>query len=164
MVNGGGAERIACGKHYGATLRPQLGCDLANGRGLARTVDADDECDEGLCFLDRERFGHRREDLFHFSGDDRLHLIGRDRFVIASFADRHGDPCGRFNAEIDANEQILDFIEHRLVEPALGHEIADSAADRGGRALETSAEPLPPALLLARLIVHIVLVRSGLRA
>src|SRR5262249_27464543 len=114
LVDGGGAEGIACGKHDRATLDAQLGRDLADGRGLARAVDADDQGDERLCFLDSERLGDWRKNLFHFSGDDGLYLIGGDRLVVPAFAYRRGDSRRRLDAEIGANERILDFIEHRL--------------------------------------------------
>src|SRR5439155_8703906 len=67
------------------------------------------------------------------------------------------------DAAIGADQHLLDLIEHRLVEPALGDEIGHGAADRRRGALETAAEPLPPALLLCRLIVHILPVRSRAR-
>jgi len=95
--------------------------------------------------------------------DDRFHLIGRDRFVVTSLAHRGGDPRRALDAEIGADQHLLDLIEHRLVEPALGDEIGHGAADRRRGALETAAEPLPPALLLCRLIVHILPVRSRSR-
>src|SRR5262249_52680066 len=132
----------------------------ANGRGLARAVDADEEHDERLCFADRERLGHRGEDLLNFGGDDRFHLIRRDRLVVTSFAYRRGDPRPALAAEIRTDQPLPGAVEHRLVGPALGDEIGDGAADRRRRALETAAEPLPPALLLCRLIVHSLPLRS----
>src|SRR5262249_2122823 len=137
---------------------------LSDGPLSYRAVDAHEPGHERLCFLDSERLGDWRQNLFHFSGDDGLYLIGGDRLVVPAFAYRRGDSRRRLDAEIGANERILDFIEHRLVEPTPDHQIADSTPHRGGRPPETSTEPLPPPLLLARLIVHIVLVRSGSRS
>ena len=79
---------------------------------------------------------------------------GRDRLVVAALADRGGDFRRAVDAEIGADQHLLDLVEHLLVELALDHEIGDGAADRRRRALEPAAQPLPPALLLFRLIVH----------
>src|SRR5262249_29015625 len=93
-------------------------------------------------------------------GADRFPPTRRDRLVVTSFAHRGGDSRRALDAEIGADQHLLDVVEHRLVEPALGDEIGDGAADRRRRALETAAEPLPPALLLCRLIVHSLPLRS----
>ena len=130
LVDGGRAEGIAGGEHHRAALGAELGGELADSRSLARAVDADDERDERLSCADQERLDHRGEDLLDFGGDDRFHLIGRDRFVVTSLAHRGGDPRRAFDAEIGADQHLLDLVEHRLVEPALGDEIGHGAADR----------------------------------
>jgi hypothetical protein len=160
LVDSGRTEGIAGGEHHRAALGVELGGELADGGGLARAVDADDERNERLSLADQERLGHRGEDLLNLGGDDRFHLICRDRLVVTSIAHRRGDPGRALDAEIGADQHILDLVEHRLVESALGNEIGDGAADGRRRALETAAEPLPPALLLCRLIVHSLPVRS----
>src|ERR1700730_16114199 len=68
-------ERIAGGEHHRAALGVESGRELADGRGLAGAVDADDEHDEGLGLSDRQRLRHRRKDLLHLGGDHRLHLV-----------------------------------------------------------------------------------------
>ena len=67
----------------------------------------------------------RREDLLHLGRDHRLHLVGRDRLVVAAFADRGRDPRRDIDAEIGADQHLLDLVEHLRVELALDHEIGD---------------------------------------
>src|ERR1700747_2271812 len=74
LVDGGRAEGIAGGEHHRAALGAELGGELADGRSLARAVDADDEGDERPSCADQERLGHRDEDLLDFGGNDRFHL------------------------------------------------------------------------------------------
>ncbi len=137
LIDGGGAERVAGREHDRAALGVELGRELADGRGLAGAVDADDEHDERLRSVERERLGHRNEDLLHFAGDDRFHLVGRDRLVVAALADRGGNPRGAVEAEVGADQHLLDLVEHRLVELALDDEIGDRIADRRRCALES---------------------------
>ena len=52
LLDRGGAERVAGGEHDRSALGAELGGELADGRGLARAVDADDQ--------DHERLARRR--------------------------------------------------------------------------------------------------------
>ena len=63
--------------------------------------------------------------LLDLRGDHRLDLVGRDRGVVAAFAERVRDPVRGADAEIGADQRIVDLLERRLVELALGDEIGD---------------------------------------
>ena len=81
------------------------------------------------------------------------HLVGGDRLVVAPFADRVGDPPGGLDAQIGADQDLLDLLQHGPVELALGHEVGDRPGDRGRSARQPALEPLPPGLLGA--VVHV---------
>src|SRR5262249_8600426 len=63
---------------------------------------------------------------------------------------------GGRDAEIGADQHLLELLEGGAVELALGDEGGDRAADRRRGALEAGREPLPPAFLAARVLVRAV--------
>ena len=63
LLDGRGAERVAGREHDRVALARGDGAELADGRGLARAVDADDEDDEGLLGAEGERHLDGLQDL-----------------------------------------------------------------------------------------------------
>ena len=75
---------------------------------------------------------------------------------MAAFAERNGNSVGGVEAEIGANEHILDLANRRGIELALGEKVGNSAAERRGRALEPAVKAPPPTAFTA--VVHRLLV------
>ena len=75
--------------------------------------------------IDRERLRHRDERLLDLRRDHGLDFVGRDRGVVAAFAQRRGDAVRGFEPEIGADQRVLDLFQRRIVELALGDEIGD---------------------------------------
>ena len=71
--------------------------------------------------------------------------------VVAAFAQGRGDPPRGRDAEIGADQHILDLLDGGGIELALGHEVRERRADRGRGALEPAGQPLPPAPAARRL-------------
>ena len=101
--------------------------------------------DERLGARDRKRLRHGIEHLLHLGGEDGLHLVGIDLLVVAAGGDRLADAGGGGDAEIGADQRVFQLLDHGGIEPALGDEIGDRAADRGRGAPQSGAQPLPPA-------------------
>ena len=147
LLDGGGAERVAGREHDAPALAREPRRELADGRGLARAVDSGDQDDERLRRgIDHERGRDGRENLLDLGGEDRLDLVGADILVVAALADRFRDPGGRGNAEVGADQNVLELLQHAGIELALGDEIGDRRRDRGGGTGEPAAQPPPPAL------------------
>ena len=92
-----------------------------------------------------QRLCHRRQHLFDFGRNHGLHLIGRNRLVVAPRADGIRDARRDFGAEIGAQQHILDIVEHGAVELALGDEVGDRGPERTRGSLQAAGQPLPPA-------------------
>ena len=76
---------------------------------------------KGLSALDGERLGDRREHLLDFGGEHRLHLVRRDRLVVAALADRGGDAAPRQSTPRSARISTSSISSSMsLVELALG--------------------------------------------
>ena len=131
LIDRGCAERVAGRQHHAAAFGAKARRELADRGGLARAVDADDQNDERFrTGIDRQRSCDRREHLLDFAGEDRLHLVGGDRLLVARGRDGCDDASRRRDAEVGADEHVFQLCEHRGVEPALRHQIRDRAADR----------------------------------
>jgi hypothetical protein len=79
--------------------------------------------------------------------DHALHIVRRDRLVVAANADGRRDARRDFGSEISAQQHVLDILEHRAVELALGDEIGNRRAQRTRSSLQAAGQPPPPALL-----------------
>jgi hypothetical protein len=146
LFDRGGTKRIAGRHHDFATFRTEFRGKLADGGGLARAIDADHEDDEWLLRrVDLQRPRHRRQHLFDFGRDDRLHLVGRNRLVVTAGADGIRDAYRHGRAEIGAQQHILDIVEHGAVELALGDEVGNGRAERTRGPLQAARKPPPPA-------------------
>ena len=128
----------------------EAGGELADGRGLARAVDANHQDDERLLSFDGQRLGDRRHELRDLGGEHALHLA-----EIAVAAVRHdgGDLRGGIEAEIGADQRFLDLDDAFGRERPAHHHVGNRGAEIGRGALEAAAQPLPPARLF-RTVVH----------
>ena len=109
-----GAEGVAGRQHHRFALRPELGRELADRRGLARAIDADHQDHERLFRgVDHQRLRHRRQDRLDLARQDRLHLGGLDLLVVAALADGLGDAGGGGEAEIGLDQDVLEILQRR---------------------------------------------------
>ena len=146
LLDGGGAKGIAGGQHHLAAFGGEFGRQFADGGGLAGPVDADHENDERLLRrVDHQRLCHRRQNLLDFGRDHGLHIVRRNRLVVTADADRGGDARRHFGSQIGAQQHVLDIVEHRAIELALGDEVGDRRSERTRGALEAAGQPPPPA-------------------
>src|SRR5665213_3030084 len=129
-----------------AALGGELCRELADGGGLAGTVDADHENHERLLRrVDQQGLCHRRKHLLDFGRDHAFDVVRRDRLVVTADADGGCDPRRHLGAEIGAQQHVLDVVEHRAVELALGDEIGDRGTERTRGPLQPAGQPPPPA-------------------
>ena len=102
-------------------------------------------------------FATADEHLLDLGRDHGLHLVGGDRLVVAALADRRGDPRRHLGAEIGAQQHVLDLVDHRPVELALGDEIGHGGAERTRGPLQPVGKAAPPALfrLILSAVAHV---------
>ena len=111
-----GAEGVAGGEHHAIILLLQQMAELADGRGLARSVDADHQDDVRAGEApDVERLGDGREDLLDLLGEDgaKAALV---ELLETPVGDAVADPLRRFGAEVGGDQRLLDIVEGRGVE------------------------------------------------
>ena len=113
MLDRSGAKRIAGREHNGKAFAGGDGAELADGCGLARTIDADDEDHEWFFFTEVEGNLNGLQNFRHFAGENGLHLVGFDLLVIAPGGDCLYDAGSHFNAEIGLDQDVLEFFERR---------------------------------------------------
>src|SRR5262249_52417926 len=134
LLDGGSAEGVAGGQHHlPALVAIELG-ELADGRGLAAAVDSDDQDDEGS---DRrvgdQGKGYRLDQPGNGAGEDLAHLGLADLLVEPVAAELLDQLGRRRRPEIGADQQVLELLQRRLVEAALGEDAGDPLAKaRGG--------------------------------
>ena len=157
LIDGGGAKGVAGRQHHLAAFGAEFRRELADGRGLAGAVDADNQDHERLVRrIDRERLRDGLEHLLDLGGNHRIHFRGRNRLVVAAFGQRIADAIRGIEAEIGAHQHVLDLGDRLGVELALGDEVGDRAAQRRRRALEPAREAPPKAALcFVRSFTHI---------
>ena len=146
LLDRGRPKGVARGQHHLAALGGEFSCKLADGGGFSGTIDTDHENDERLlCVVYLERPRHRNKHLLDFGCDHRLHVIRRDRLVVTADADRGGNARCHLGSQIGAQQHVLDIVEHRAIELALGDEIGHRRPERARGALQAAGQPLPPA-------------------
>ena len=125
-----GAKGVARREHDRLAFGAQLRRELADGRRLARPVDADDQDHERpLRRIDDERTGDRLERPLDLVRQHRLHRLRVDPPLVAPACDRVANARGGGDAEVGLDENILEVVERLGVELALGEDVADAAPD-----------------------------------
>jgi len=120
---------------------------LPDRRRLAGAIDADDEDDKRfLRRINHKWVSDALQNLFDLGCHNRLDLVGRDRLVVAAVTDRFRNARGDRGSEVRTQQHVLDVVEHRAVELALGHEIGHRGAERTRGALQPARKSAPPAL------------------
>ena len=131
LLDRGGAKGVARREQDRLAFGPEFGGELADGRRLARAVDADDEDHErALRGIDHQRAGDRLKRAFDLVREDLFHFIRIDAALVAPVADRVANAGRRGKAEVGLNENVLEIVERGGVELALGENVGDAARDR----------------------------------
>ena len=131
LLDGGGAKRVAGGQHDARPSARNFAASLPMVVVLPEPLTPATRMTNGfLCRIDDERLRHRRQRLLDFARDHRLDLVGRDRGVMTASLRAVRNPVRGADAEIGANQRVLDFLDRRRVELALGDEIGDRGQRR----------------------------------
>src|SRR5438552_4692907 len=156
LLNRGSAEGVAGRPHHPTPAFGQLGRQLADGRRLAGAVDADDQDDVRLVAeVELERLGDRGQDFFDFRGHHRADFRIGNIFAVTAGGERVGDAQRRLDAEIGADQHILQVLKRVLVQLAFGEDAGDVAGElaRGtGKPVPHALEPGTPRRRLGRLL------------
>ncbi len=129
LFDGGSAESIACRKHDLEAASGQFCGKLADGRGLAGAIDADNQNDMRLVReIKLQRLCDRPKHLFDFRAHDVAHFFASHVLAITTGRQRIGHTHGRFKAEIGLNEHVFKILQRVLIELALGEDTADGIA------------------------------------
>ena len=119
LLDGGGAEGITGDQHHRLAIGLEAVGELADGRGLARAVDAADQYDVrpvlGIYF---KRLGDGIQDCRHFLGQRFADFFVGD--VLVEFRFCQGiDQLGRCgDADIGGDQGFLEFIKRGLIQLA----------------------------------------------
>ena len=118
LVDGGGAERVGGGEDDRSPLRRVAAGELADRRGLAGPVDADDEDDR------RAPVDRRPRRPVEVARDEQRAELGADRGLGAA---RVAAPAGALDdihregrADVAGDERLLDVVPRRAVVPRRG--------------------------------------------
>ena len=145
------AARIPSAQHDRVALLLELVGELTDGGGLPYPVDPDDHDDVGLLV---SRQGEAlpvarailRQELCDLTAEDARELGGR--YILISgdtLLDTTDDLEGSLHADITGDEDILEFIQHGVID---GTTPSDSACDLGEDILLGLGEPFVEGLLL----------------
>ncbi len=117
LLDRGRAERIARGKRHVRALVGKLRGDLANCGRLARTVDADKQCDAwARSFGEIDNLLARLQDGGEFSGQRLADFSAADLAIEAAFRDRLGDPRSDLGAHVGRDQQVFEFIQRLAIQ------------------------------------------------
>ena len=146
LLDGRGPKRIGGRQDGLAALVCELFRQLGDRRRLARAVDADDEHDVGaVAWLDHQGPRHRLQRLGDVRRQGRAHVRCRDRLVEARLGQVGGQPRRRRDPQIGLDQQRLQRLQRRVVQPLAGEDAADALAQAAGRLLQTGAQAREPA-------------------
>ena len=141
LFDGGGAKRVAGREHHLEALVGGNGAKLADSRGLARTVDADNKNDKWLLRSKVERRLDGLQNLRHFLGEDAFYLTRLDFLVVAPGRHRLDDALRHGHAEVGLDQHVLQLAKGCGIQFALGEDRCNWAGDRLRGFRETVLEP-----------------------
>ncbi len=101
--------------------------------------------------VDDEGRGDGLQDLRDLGRKDAADVFAGEALFEPSLGDRRGDALRGVDAEVGADQQVLELLECRAVELALGDEAGDAVGQTRGRLGETGFQPLEPARAWRRL-------------
>ena len=145
LFDGGGAERIARGQQNTIILLLEPMAELADGRGLARAVDADhqDHVRPGKT-PDLQWLRDWREDLLDLLGQDRPKAPFVEPFEFLG-SDGFPNAARRLRTQVRGNQRFFDIVERRGVERRAAGQACEVVGDAIGGLLEPAAQAVEPA-------------------
>jgi hypothetical protein len=147
LLHGGGAEGVAGDNQHPGALAFQVGGDLAQRRGLAGPVHADEQHHIGFGTRERGKDPLTRAQLLTDGVGQRL----ADVIVVDVLPERlcgepRRDPGGRVRTEVGLDQHLFQFVELGLIQRRLGDEhLGDLLAHLFRRPGEAFGEPREPA-------------------
>ena len=121
LVGSGGAERITGAQQYLLALTLVAGGQLADGRGFAHAVDADDQHHAWLGTQVHGRVAHVQL-LRQNIAESVLHLIGAAQQLLAHpLAQLRHRIGGGGRADVRQDQRFLQFLVKVVVQPVKGH-------------------------------------------
>ena len=155
LLDGRGAERVRRADDHRLPERlAQVPGELADGRRLARAVDADDE-DDGRVRADVDRVVAGAGELGEQLGEPLRERLAADEVALLRLALEALDHLGRrAGAHVGEDQRLLEALPGLLVEVALEERRLHLGAERLARlahVLAQAAEEAAPALLAHRL-------------
>ena len=148
LLDRGRAERVAGGEHHLAALGGVAVRELADRRGLAGAVDADDQDHERLVRrIDDERLRDGLQDLEHGRaqrGEQRVQVA--EFLALHAAAQRAQDLLGGLDADVGGDQARLEFVEDVLVDLAAGQQVGEVVGEPGIAAVELGPHAGEPAL------------------
>ena len=143
LVDGGGAERVGGGEHDAPAVGALARGELADGRGLAGPVDADDEHDRRAA-LDGRAWAPSAPRPRSASSAGELGADGRLGATVATLARPLDDVHRQRGADVAGDQDLLDLVPVGAV--AAAERAAQPGAEPGPRLLEALLELLALAL------------------
>ena len=118
LFNSRRAKGITGGNHHGFACGAKLTGQFANGRGLARAIDAHDQNHLRAGRVKGHRFSDRFHDAGDFRGQQGFDFLDAETFAKAPFGHIGGHAQGRVDAHIGGDEQLFELLKHIVVERA----------------------------------------------
>ena len=142
LLDRGGAERVARRQDDAfALVAKQLG-ELADGGGLAAAIGADHQNDGRLVGgVERESLFHRQKEGLDDLSQGGADFVGGDFLVELGVTQARRRLFRQAPAEIGGDQQFLQLRQRLVVEPPLGENAGDAAADLGRGARQAGAQP-----------------------
>ena len=110
LLDGRGTEGVGRCEQHGVAVALEVGGELGRGGGLARAVDADDQNRFRLRGQGTDWRRLNREDTQDFFAGNFHHVLGGDGLGLSSCLERVHDPQAHRDAEVAADEHLLEFI------------------------------------------------------
>ena len=151
LLDSGGSEGIPCAEHHRVALLLELIGELTDGRGLPHAIDPDDHDDIGLLTCGQGKalaVGRAvlREERSDLATQDTRKLRGGDILVTCyTLLDTADDLQGRLYADVAGHEDVLQLIEHGVIDGATP---SDSTCELGEDILLSLREPFVKRLFL----------------
>jgi hypothetical protein len=127
LFDRGSTKRIACREHDFKSLLFQQSCELADRRGLAGAVDADDENRKGRSSaVDYQRLLSRRQDVEQRTAQRAEQRVQIGELLALNLAAQFVEnTIGRLDADVCSDQPRFELVEHRVVDAACRQQVRE---------------------------------------
>jgi len=145
LFDGGSTKSIASGEHDIQPARRKLGGKLADRRGLAGAIDADNQDNVRLVRkIEFQRLGHRAKHLLDFRCHDGADFLCADILAVACGAQSTRDADGGFHTQIGLDQHIFEVLQRIFIELAPSEDAANGIPQLLGRPEQSFSQALEP--------------------